>query len=192
MNRDSATGDDLGLAARAIHDDPWGRYLPDGEAARLAQVALAALDLPGRERALRDLVRTVQWYGTGYIYEPPGGDKVLLDPTHVTVVIAADHLTEVERLTAERDAANAALADVAQKLDEARMERDNVLFAMEDLKQANDGLHGELDEWRRLAFDYRDAEGDDVEHAWHTLKDAIDHYRKVQARQHAGGEDGAS
>lgn len=54
--------------------------------------------------AARDLVRTVDLYGTGYVWrDRTTGKQHLLNPIDVDVIIGAEHQTEFERLSDERD-----------------------------------------------------------------------------------------
>jgi hypothetical protein len=78
-------------------------------------------------KRLEELVRAVAMYGQAFIYEPPGGERVTLNPMYVTVVLAADHLTEVERLTA-------ANADLTDRLD-------RTLHELREVAGERDALH---------------------------------------------------
>jgi hypothetical protein len=65
---------------------------------------LAALAEAQRERddALL-LVRSVVFYGTGFIWKRPDGTDLVLDPTEVVMVLSVDQMTEVERLRADAE-----------------------------------------------------------------------------------------
>ncbi len=63
---------------------------------------------------LRALIRTVDFLGTGFIYRDPAtGEKLLLKPDDVEVVIGVGQQTERERMAAE-------VIDLRRQLDTAR------------------------------------------------------------------------
>lgn len=158
---------------------PWDLLKRDME--RL-EVVLAALDLPGRERALREERNQAR-----------------------SAVESYEEL--YERCAAERDAANAALADVARLLDEARMERDRLRVISDAFHEAihavrellgddteGEGLAGEI----RLLGHQRDTARASVMRllnmAWDHINDCPEGCAEeldAIARQYAGGEGGA-
>jgi hypothetical protein len=82
---------------------------------------------------LRALTRSVDYFGTGFLWRQPDGHEVVLDPVEVTVVINADQVTVYEQL-------EATVARVEAALTARGMEHPNVTYIrMDDIRRALNG-----------------------------------------------------
>lgn len=70
----------------------------------LVQARAEVVRLTAERDEARALVRTVEAFGTGYIWRRPALADIVLDPTEVVTLVAADRLASWERVEAERDA----------------------------------------------------------------------------------------
>lgn len=175
-----ATGEDWNVVYKAV------KYWDKNNADEITDAVLAALDLPGRERALREERDRAQRELTELRYVKAGVEEMYARlERHIPEDYDGDEAYEaiferwVNDVVAERDAANAALVDVTRQRDEAR----------EDAKQAWFYLsrsRAEVAEEIAVAIEEHSDRADPTRQSFQAKR-----FREVAdlARQHATKED---
>lgn len=127
------------------------------------------LRLVGEVRRLRMLVGSVTLHGMGYRWRRTDGEVLILHPAEVDVFLAADQVTELEKLRTELEASALAAERLFEQRDTAIRERDEaraeaeslrarLQAATEDWAEARDDLAAFSQEVARLYEVEREAE----------------------------------